>query len=300
MIRRARRKPPSPQLACQTGLGVILHASVVNNHAKRTQFPPGPGSGDEDGGAIMQNKAKRGQAGISGGQHVRTLLCETNPIWHHSAPQWSEMASNKANLRMDRKRREPAGPPVPPVGQFCETNPISAGAEWDEAPGARDAGPTARNKPNGAGRPRPQRTECAERSQFTSAARKTIVKAKGLGDATRHWATVQTNPISGGRPDPKSGLCKTKPISGSLTETRRPNCTKQSQTRAGWGIWRTAHRKGGLCETKPIPRRVGPAGGRLSKTKPICPARRNQRGKPHSTGGHNCAKQTQFGTAPAP
>jgi hypothetical protein len=283
-------------------------------------------------GAIMRNKAKLGQAGISGGQHVGTLLCRTNPIWHHSAPQRSEMASNKANLRMDRKRREPAGPPVPPVGQFCETNPISAGVEWDEAPGARDAGPTARNKPSGAGRPRPQRTECAERSQFTSAARKTIVKAKGLGDSTRHWAAVQTNPISGGRPDPKSELCKTNPISSSLTETRGAKCAKQdapdksrlrrsqsaisarergsklgsatsvvgvkqSQIWAGWGTWRILHRRGGLCETKPIPRRVGPAGGRLSKTKPICPAQRNQWGKPHPAGRHNCAKQTQFSPA---
>jgi hypothetical protein len=38
----------------------------------------------------------------------------------------SPRAPNKANFRTDRKRQKPAGPPVPPVGQFCETKPISA------------------------------------------------------------------------------------------------------------------------------------------------------------------------------
>ncbi len=67
------------------------------------------------------------------------------------------------------------------------------------------------------------------------------------------------------------GREKTKPISSSPTETRRPNSAKQSQTWAGWDICGTA-RRAGANGAQQI-RFRGPA--------------REPRG--------NCAKQSQFG-----
>jgi hypothetical protein len=131
--------------------------------------------------------------------------------------------------------RRPVGllgyPTIPLFYHSTITNP---GAGWYEATG-----------PWG---------KCAKRTQFFDCGLRILDcgfrKACGPPPGLAGLA-VQTNPIG------RSRSCKTKPISSTLTPTRGRNWAKQSQTWAGWDIWRTARQGGRFCETKPIPRRTG-------------------------------------------
>jgi hypothetical protein len=94
----------------------------------------------------------------------------------------------------------------------------------------------------------------------------------------RRSQSCETNPISGGWPDPSNGLCKTEPILPAVPG---------GMGSQGHGAW-----------------------GKCAKQTQFVPARRNRWGKPeprtqfvafgspiHPTRGHNCAKQTQFSPA---
>jgi hypothetical protein len=126
---------------------------------------------------------------------------------------------------------------------------------------------------------------------------KTIVKAEGLGDATREGQTCETNPMSGGAGrDEAIGTrdvgcrankanwpersCETNPISGSLTQESavqtKPIRRAPTGTADGRQGRTCCRRRGQSCETKPIcGRQDGDVTGR--------------------TGAQAyCAKQTQF------
>jgi hypothetical protein len=96
------------------------------------------------------------------------------------------------------------------------------------------------------------KANCAKRTQFRPSAREWAQTA-----GTAEGETCKTNPIGPGVAGVPAGeRCKTNPISSSLTETRRPNCAKQSQTWAGWDIWGRRIR-GGDCAKRTQFRRVG-------------------------------------------
>jgi hypothetical protein len=180
MRRRARLKPQSPQLARQTGLGVILRAlrvSVVSMCAKRTQFGgvkcakrtqscetkpicpgrPGVGAGGRDrDGSPGSNCTKRSQFARRRGAIVR----------------------NKPNSAANRAKRTQFDH-LPRRGRrdrSCETKPIGPRKmSGEDAQPTKSRGAIVRNEPNSRrGRvdgASGTRGSCAKQTQFRRADR---------------------------------------------------------------------------------------------------------------------------------
>ncbi len=139
--------------------------------------------------------------------------------------------------------------------EMRKTNPIPA-RPGGTRPGGR--GTNVRNKPNAVRGPK-ESSACwetsyggldmlrtsAKQSQFAAAscktnpsrgeaAGKTIVKARGLGDATRHWGngTKQSQFFPRGQPSRERNL-QNEPNLAGRPEARRGKCAKRTQFRPG-------------------------------------------------------------------
>ena len=117
-------------------------------HAKRTQFAPGPAGTRPEGRATGAKRAKRtqfgrrcragrGQSGVGrGGKCAK----RTQFAWSARAPE--------AEMRKTNPIWEKCQASSLKLGTLsCETNPICAGAGWDEAGGASDEGKTCETNP---------------------------------------------------------------------------------------------------------------------------------------------------------
>jgi hypothetical protein len=144
--------PASPCVLCgDPGFGfVVLLVTIMKCHtlcAKQTQFAAGRS------GAIMQNKANSGR-----GQEMVSAWCRKSYgglATRAAPPKQSQFAG--VVFRAKQSQFRSAGWLAPRAGgtnkanwrggRLCKTNPISAGAAWDEAPGACNAGQSCETKP---------------------------------------------------------------------------------------------------------------------------------------------------------
>ena len=78
-------------------------------------------------------------------------------------------------------------------------------------------------------------------------------------------------------------LGRTKPISSSLTEPRRPDCAKQSQTWVGWDTWRVARARE-ADRAKQSQEAVVGSRWVVARTNPIWRANRAKRSQSHDCG----------------
>jgi hypothetical protein len=197
MIRCARRKPQSPQLARQTGLGVSLRASAVNSYAERTQFRPcraGRGRSGLERGTNVQNEANLGRSLKWEVPSVKLeSLGRTKPIPAEPG------TSGPADTGRETLYKQTQFASVQREGQVLSGRRFMVNSTWNRlrrnkanSGGARCVGACQRDRgtlykqtqsaPDGQGRPWPR--ACPERSEW----------APGLDAATRQAPTAQNEP----------------------------------------------------------------------------------------------------------